>query len=431
MRVFVFGLFAALVPQVSPAPRPIMAEFMGMNGHTVQFKPELYAKACRKVRDYHSFEWDMGKETDFVPRFPEARNRVNWNEVYGAWRKAGFETDVCIMFNNTPPDSWKDLAKDARAYGLAFAKAFGPSSERKLVASVEIGNEPGKYSDEKYRALFEAMARGLREGDPKLKILTCNVTAGKSGNYEKSVSCVTGLEPLYDVLNIHTYAMADGWPTWRRSYPEDPKIDFLKSVQALIDWRDSNAKGKDIWVTEFGWDATTKPNAKTGDFAKWDGNVSDEKQAQYLVRAWLLFSAMDVKRAYMYFFNDSDEPSYHASSGLTRNFEPKPSFHAAAHLYRSMGEYRFNRVVAKKEGELYAYEFVHGAEPKRKILVAWSPTGSGRGAIVELPLGKGKLLRAEQMALTPGDAPKVETSVSNGSVKLKIGESPVYVWVEE
>ena len=61
----------------------------------------------------------------------------------------------------------------------------------------------------------------------------------------------------------------------------------------------------------------------------------------------LLFSAMDVKRAYMYFFNDSDEPSYHASSGLTRNFEPKPSFHAAAHLYRSMGEYRFNRVVAK------------------------------------------------------------------------------------
>src|SRR5437773_2549798 len=195
MRILVAGLFTILAAQESLPPKPLMAEFMGVNGHTVQFKPELYAKACRKVRDYHSFEWDMGKETDFVPRFPEARNRVNWNEVYGSWQKAGFETDVCVMFNNTPPDSWKDLPRDARAYGLAFARAFGPSSEKKLIASVEIGNEPGKYGDEKYRALFEAMARGLREGDPKLKILTCNVTAGKSGNYEKSVSCVAGLEP--------------------------------------------------------------------------------------------------------------------------------------------------------------------------------------------------------------------------------------------
>jgi hypothetical protein len=79
---------------------------------------------------------------------------------------------------------------------------------------------------------------------------------------------------------------------------------------------------KEVWVTEFGWDASTKTPAKTGDFAKWDGNVSDEKQAQYLVRAFLVFAAMDVNRAYLYFFNDADEPSFHASSGITRNFQP-------------------------------------------------------------------------------------------------------------
>jgi hypothetical protein len=79
---------------------------------------------------------------------------------------------------------------------------------------------------------------------------------------------------------------------------------------------------KEVWVTEFGWDASTKTQAKTGDFAKWDGNVSDEKQAQYLVRAFLVFAAMDVNRAYLYFFNDADEPSFHASSGITRNFQP-------------------------------------------------------------------------------------------------------------
>ncbi len=408
-------------------PRPTMAEFMGVNGHTVQFKPALYGKALRKVRDYHSLEWDLGKETDFVPRFPEARNRVNWNEIYGSWQKEGFETDVCVMFNNTPPDSWKDLARDAKTYGVAFARAFGPSSEKKLVSSVEIGNEPGNYPDEKYRAVFEAMAKGLREGDPKVKILTCNLIVGKSGGYEKSVDCVKGLEPLYDVLNIHTYAMADGWPTWHRSYPEDPKIKFLVTVQDLVEWRNANAKGKEVWVTEFGWDATTKPNHKTGDFAKWDGNVSDEKQAQYLVRAWLLFSAMDVRRAYMYFFDDKDEPSYHAASGLTRNFEPKASFHATAHLYRSLGDYRFARAIEKKAGELYAFEYVHATDPKKKVWVAWSPTGSGRTAAVELPIGKSKVIRAERMELASGKVEKVEAPGG----RLTIGESPVYLWLEE
>ena len=320
-------------PAVAQSPeRPLMGEFMGVNGHTIQFKPELYSEVCRKVRDYHSLEWDVGKETDFPTTFPFARNGVHWGNVYGSWIKAGIEADVCVMFNNTPPDSWRDLPRDARAYGEAFAKAFGPSSTSKLVASVEIGNEPGNYSDERYREVFQAMAAGFRAGDPKLKVLTCNMTAGKSGRYEKSVECVKGLDILYDTLTIHTYAMADGWPTWRRSYPEDPKIEFLKTVEALIAWRNANAKGKDIWVTEFGWDASTKPRATTGDAAKWEGNVSDERQAQYLVRAFLLFAAMDVQRAYLYFFNDSDEPSFHAASGITRNFEPKPSFHAVAHL---------------------------------------------------------------------------------------------------
>ena len=272
------------------------------------------------------------------------------------------------------------------------------------------------------------MAAGLREGDPKLKILTCNMIVGKSGGYEKSVDCVKGLEPLYDVLNIHTYAMADGWPTWRRSYPEDPKIKFLTTVQDLIDWRNANAKGKEVWVTEFGWDATTQPNKKEGDFAKWDGNVTDEKQAQYLVRAWLLFSSMDVRRAYMYFFDDKDEPGYHAASGLTRNFEPKPSFHATAHLHRSLGEYRFGRAVEKKAGELYAFEYVHATDPRRKVLVVWSPTGSGRTMDAPFfPLGKARLLKAERMPLAAGDAPKVELAAG----RLTIAESPVYLWLEE
>ena len=71
------------------------------------------------------------------------------------------------------------------------------------------------------------------QGDPKLKIGTCALTTGKSEKYAKSVECIRGLEGLYDFLNIHTYAEVEGYPTWRRSYPEDPNIDYLRRVRAI------------------------------------------------------------------------------------------------------------------------------------------------------------------------------------------------------
>lgn len=423
-----FILLALWAGVQAPPEKPTMGEFMGLNGHTIQFKPELYSKVCRKARDYHPIEWDLGKDSDFVTQFPFARNRVSWDAVYGSWKKLGFESDVSVMFHNFPPETWKNLDKDPHAYAVAFAKAFGPSSEKKLVASVEIGNEPGDYPDDKYRALFESMAKGFREADPKLKILTCNLTTGKSGRYEKSVTCVKGLEALYDVLNIHVYAMVNGWPEWKRSYPEDPSISYLKGIEDLIVWRNENARGKEVWITEFGWDASSKPNLTTGDAAKWKGNVTDKQQAQYIVRSFLVFSAMDVTRAYLYFFNDSDEPSFHAASGITRNYQPKPSFHAMAHLYRSLDDYRLSRVVAKKPGELYAFEYVHG---KKKVLVAWSPTGSERTATVELPLGGAKLVRAERMPLAAGEVSAVDVPVRAGAATVALDESPLYLWLEE
>ncbi len=131
----------------------------------------------------------------------------------------------------------------------------------------------------------------------------------------------------------------------------------------------------------------------------------------------------------MYFFNDADEPSFHAASGLTRNFEPKPSFHAVAHLYRSLGEYRFRRIVLQKEGEAYVYEFTHATEPKT-VLVAWSPTGSGRSAEIDIPLHSGRVVRAEKMPLAAGEAARVETTIKGTAVHFTVDEGPAYLWIE-
>lgn len=380
------------------------------------------------LRDYHGLDWDIGDDTSYVPRFPMSRNQVNWEELYGSWVKAGYTIDVSVMLGNTPPKAWKDMKKDAFQYGREFAKFFGPSG-RNLVTSVEIGNEPGNYPDADYRTLFESMAQGFRAGDPRMKVVTCATFASPSGEYHKSLTCVQGLEPLYDAINVHSYAQVEGWPTWRRSYPEDPKIPYLKDIQKVIDWRNAKARGKQVWLTEFGWDATTKPNAKEGTFKDWVG-VTDTQQAQYIVRSFLVFSAMDMDRAYLYWFNDADAPSVHAAAGLTRNYTPKPSFYAVTHLLSSLGEYRFSRMVHAVTGDLYAYEFIHSTDRKRVVWAVWSPTGSNRTKDVTLAQLPGKVEKAERMPLAPGNPiPCRWTSPKAGSVRLDIDESPVYLWL--
>ena len=409
--------------------RPLMRDFIGINGHTISFKSDLYQPVCGLVRDYHPVEWDLGKDSAELPKFPLAKNGVDWNQVYGSWRAKDWNIDVCLMFESLKQADWKNLETDAMAYGQAFAHEFGPSGKRKLVDSVEIGNEPGKWSDVDYTRMFKAMAAGVRAGDPKLKIVTCNLTTGKSGDYEKSVDCVAGCPELFDVLNVHSYAQLEGWPTWRRSFPEDPKLPhYLQDVEALCKWRDAHAPGKPVWLTEFGYDSSTKSPEPTGDFAKWIG-VNDTQQAQWLVRSLLVFSAMPVQRAYIFYFNDEDQPGLHASAGITRHFQPKPSYYALTHLQRVLGGYHFQTIVTNEAGHLRVQEYRN--DSKKIIWVVWSPTGDGRSFTTTLGNIPGPLVAAQHMPLTVNPAaPPVATPVGDRQVKIQVDESPLYLVFE-
>jgi hypothetical protein len=256
------------------------------------------------------------------------------------------------------------------------------------------------------------------------------MTTEKSDKYARNLESLRGLELLYDVINIHVYAAVEGWPTWRRSFPEDPDIDYLRNIENVITWRDQNAKGKAIWITEFGWDASTQQPPAEGDFSRWE-DVSDLQQAQYLVRSFLVFSRMDIDRAYIYFFNDSDEPHVHSSSGLTRNFQPKPSFYAVSHLYRIIGNYRFRRVITEKTGKLYIYEFIHEDDPDRRILAVWSPTSSGQEGVTRVPLRGGKVLKAIRISLSADSSPTADTRIDGDHIEVKYDESPVFISIEK
>jgi hypothetical protein len=406
---------------------PLMRDFIGLNVHTVNFKTELYAPVTRVLRNYHPFSWDVGKDTSAALDFPFAKNRVDWGRLYGGWKKAGYRTHASIMFDDFKPETWKSLEPDAEKYGRAFAEHFGPSSKDALLEAAEVGNEPGIYDDATYRRLFESLAKGLRAGDAKLRIATCAATLEKSHRYAKSVTCFAGLDALWDILNIHVYAEVEPWPTWRRSHPEDPATKFVKTVTDALAWRDQHAAGKELWVTEFGYDASTKQPPKTGDFAKWQGST-EEQQAMWNVRSYLLLARHGVDRAHLFFFDDKDEAKMHGSSGLTRDFQPKPAFHAVAWLLRSLGDYRFARVEREDAGECYAYEFVHGQDPRKRVWAVWKP--SGEAATVRLFHDPYPIEKAERMPLVAGEPEKVDVKREiEGYFAVEAAERPVLIWL--
>jgi hypothetical protein len=456
--ILLFSLFVFTInSHAGEKKKPLMKDFMGINGH-FKFKPELYSKNCRLVRNYHNINWDVKNPGDKAT-LPVCVNKVNWiKNCYGSWKKYDFETSICVSFgtfghkNKNYKKLWLGKDKGLYNYGYDLAKFFGPSGKHKICTSIEIGNEPGQRFDDKlYKMIFKNMAEGIRKGDKKVKIVTCTAHSRTADDYSKNLDETfndPAIKKLYDVINIHTYAQIkrknNSESPWNRSYPEAPDIDYLKVVDETIDWRNKNARDKEIWVTEFGYDACTADVMKQrkGWMKKldWQG-VSDLMQAQYLVRSLLVFAERDIDRAYIYFYDDSNKPGVHASAGLTRNFKPKMSYWAVKHLYETLGDYRFSKVIKKEPKKLYVYEFINGTNAKKKIWVAWSPTGAQSNTKdnykprkVESNLTKlpGKPYDVVEMPIQDGPAPKIKWSQAGNkdSIKLKIGESPVYIMMK-
>lgn len=436
----------SLTMQAGKKEKPLMKDFMGLNGHS-KLRPKLYAPLFDYIRNYHNLCWDIKKLGD-QPDFPQCINQFNWERQYGSWKKHGFTTSLCLMFGpfgRGKEKLWVGKEDWCRDYGKKMAEYFGPTKGKAYVSSIEIGNEPGMEFDNKtYQMIFKNLAQGIREGDPKLKIVTCTATAKEADKWSKNLDeTFKDMIDLVDVLNLHTYAQMvreKGKCPWDRSYPEDPAISYLDDVDKVIAWRDQNAIGKEVWITEFGYDCASEKAMKKRKkwFAKldWQG-VTQLQQAQYLIRSFMAFAKRDVDRAYLYYYNDKDQAQVHAAAGLTSNFVPKKAFWAVKQLYYILGNYRFNKIIKEEKDQLFVYEFTHNKEPENVIWVAWSPTGATTrnkdtyqskqtdAVLSQLPADPVKVLG---MAVAENQTPELAWK-KNGKrrIELTVGESPVYI----
>jgi serine/threonine-protein kinase ATR len=406
----------------------LLRDFIGLNATHLhgEARAKSYRPLGRLLRDYHSARSDLGDDSAFSRSMPKGRDGRDWAQLYRDLAAAGWRTIVSLMFERLEPKEWRDLAGDTATYARRFAKAHALGTKAARIEAVEIGNEPGEFTDDEYRTVLRAMGAAFHEAAPGVKVATAALTTGMSHEFYKSVDCLEGVADCYDVLTVHTYAEIQGWPTWERSYPEDPRQqNYLTDIGRLAAWRDEHARGKEIWITEFGYDAIDLPANPAGKWKHWRG-LTDLQQAQWTVRSWLLFATLPVTRAYYFFFNDCGEPKNHHASGMTRNNVRRPLFFATAHLLATLGAFRLARIVVEEPGQAIVLEFTHGRDQARRIWVAWSPTGDGRVIEFTLPSWPGRVERAERMPL---DATPVPAAPPDRTRRVTLTESPLYLFL--
>ena len=359
---------------------------------------QKFNRVASQVRNYHNIHWDTA-DPDLAPNYNplNLQLRNTWTQYlqdYSDWKNKGFTVDVTYTFDRFTESAWNTPYASAYALGQAFGSYFGPSNVN-LIRTVEIGNEPWNYSDSTYVQILEGMSQAIKSADPDLIVLPCALQASspEAGNtgvvknfmgYKLSEAAA----PYLDGINLHLYSYYRNDQGIRLAvHPEHPASQ-MRALFAGLRFRNINMPGKEVHVTEWGWDASSTQEAAFNSEA-----VSAVSQAVYALRGLFWLSRMGVDRAHWFFYanvstNPGDTPQNYDRSGLTEslreNFREKRSFTAAEALKNRMATLHFQEVI-REDDAAYIY-LLRNENGANSHLIAWRPVVGDDTVAISTPL---------------------------------------------
>lgn len=431
-----------------------ISEMLGVNGfwgwgHNIYSDslktgegPTLYNKIAGFARNYHNYDWDV-PNPEVIPDFEKMANGggtksfwwLNWDKEYKAWIDAGLAVDACITFNKNilPSEKWNNPYQSAYNYGVEFAKHFGPTYGNSMINVIEIGNEPWGYPAGWYKNILLGMAKGIKNTDSAIEVFPCALQAAfpdeeyeGGGNYI-GVRLSPETAQYLAGINSHYYSHVINENGERISiFPEDIRSG-LRGIFNDIRFRDKNMPGKQIILSEWGWDSKGG-----GENCTHPACVSEQAQAIYAIRSLLIFSRLGIDKTIWYFFaNENLESRLHGRSGLTGSaktgFKIKKSFLAFESLIKLLGNKYFLHAI-KEDKTAYIYLF-GDKDGNPTHIVAWKPVDSSDKSISEIKLKTKDI--AKSACLIDGNSSNgsiTKTPVyKNGEIILKVSSTPLIV----
>lgn len=259
-----------------------------------------------------------------------------------------------------------------------------------------------------YAKLLKLSYISAKKADPSCKIVMGGV-AGIDLSFIESVIKEIGTN-YFDIVAIHPYTPL-GYSPERGALAEN--IEKLKKL--LQKYKCS----KSIWITEIGWPT------HTGISHGWIG-VSEETQANYLVRSYLISLKCGVEKIFWYDFrNDGEDKTYfeHNQGLLKFDYTPKPSMYAYLTLMSVLEKSKFLK-DASWNSRYHCYLFKKG---DKIIAAVWST--SGKAILTYLPTEYSSVISitSEPPAVIPEEITHTAHTHSTGRVKVYLSESPLFI----
>lgn len=314
---------------------------------------------------------------------------------------------------NEPDKWWKDRASHFQPFELA------------AMCSADYDGHKGNLGP----------GVGVKNADPNMKLVLGGL-ARPEIEYLKAMKLWAqfhreGDFPA-DVINLHHYSNDAGGQGGNPAAGISPEADGLRErFERVVRWRDRFLPGKEIWVSEFGYDTNPKSNQR----APAIGQASaEEVQGQWIVRSYLALAAAGVDRAQLYMLRDVDAASttQYDSSGLTASkgnrHQPKRSWFYVATLRHVLRGTRFESEISSGDANVRIYRFRSEDHPSREVYAVWCPT-SNATEVRDFSLELANAATAVLTTLDPQNPTGKSTplTIAAGKVTLAVSESPAFV----
>lgn len=491
-EIVVYGVPNGPVPP-TPAPvelpKPYIHQFMGVNGFINDPVDKL---ACvGSVREYHNWGWDEGNLDTTYQGYPD--NQYAWNpswvsgtgwafnfdEFYQNTRNSSLITSPDLQttapyitgFNDSlsqfkplrPGEDPLDPLSyiEHSDYMFQFAARYGktpvsasllklrpdqaPVTGSGLVRYLENWNEPDKWwfgragyftpdelatmSSADYDGANNTMGpgKGMKTSDPQIRM----VMGGLASLNLEYVRCMKIWSDFNrqngfpaDVLNFHHYS-GNG------HHGISPEADSLKfRLAAVVHYRDSCLPGKEIWLSEFGYD--TNPQSEQAAVAI-DTNDTYEVQGQWIMRSYLEAIASGIDKAFVFMLRDANaaNPNIYNSSGLTNEIwygqQPKKSWFYVNTMKNQLTGLRYGNAIPSGRDSVNVYKFT-SQTGDTTVYAVWCSSSSNK-VVNNFQLNIGP--HATAWMITPQNGKPGGTlslpPVQNGAVTFRVTERPVFI----
>ena len=323
---------------------------------------------------------------------------VDYEEAFPAFKKLGIDVLPISNGANKLYDSGKiPTSKGAvaayGAYTADLAEHYGSKAVEIFneLNTQRFNNSTCGVGADCYYPLLKASYDAVKAKHPETLILG-PANGNQDDPFLTELYRIGGLNAL-DVVTYHPYVSA----------PEQLAADIQQAQARIKEYNNGNSKP--IWLTEFGWTAS--------------GGISEQTQADYLVRAEATALANGIEKLFWYdLVNDEVDPKSHEGNfGLFRRatattpFEPKPAAVAQALLIRKVAGKPY--VSADPVGGSFSYVFGKGDSATR---IAWATTPA---------YATYQATGTVTVTTSMGAVSKLEAV--NGQVTVQLSDQPVYV----